>query len=505
MAEQPPSTLPANFFDKQGSGSPPATLPPDFKFEDDKPQQGNAVTRFVQGTGIPAAVDQYTKPAADSTSPVFDRIRNVVGYLSGAPSTDNLKNAWDMVKGIGESTIDHVKKADEAGKNGDFAAALGHSLAAIPGIGAAGADIKDKIDKGDYAGAAGGLSMFLLPAGEGGLNKISNAVADTGAKVIPRIAPGARAVATDVAMKALDRIPFAKAAVPIIESFREPQPSYTPPTASGTPGTTQVPSRLVQPVEYGSGTGHFGEEVTPQAPLAPQQARPDPLWMKATEPQPQQSLLDVMQSDPAQVMADRLAARQRPAAIAPRAERPAPAWTEGPGPGSDPRTFTTEQMNAEMTPEQFQQALSERAGAMRNRNVTGVLDRLKAMSQEPAPVPRETPEIASSPAPSPEASSGATPEFEPIPNDNPTSLGAALRDPAAVQAEVAKRGSAASRNALREAKVQKVVDHLKAKEFDAGSVQLISPRQWSAVAQSAGVNDLSAAQIDLIKKQFPKE
>jgi hypothetical protein len=69
-------------------------------------------------------------------------------------------------------------------------------------------------------------------------------------------------------------------------------------------------------------------------------------------------------------------------------------------------------------------------------------------------------------------------------------------------ADVARDPVKAMRDGQRAVKVSKVAEHLAKNGLEPSDLDLISPRQWTAVAQSAGVNDLTPAQIELVKQQF---
>ncbi len=457
-----------------------------------QPEKPGIVSRFIAGTGVPDMYRAITKDRPAGEEPLNPM----------APGVDQtIRNAWDMVKGMAEASGAHLEAANHFANKGDYVSAIGHTLYATPGIGELGYQTANKFIEGDIAGGLGGLTALFVPKLAAKVPAVAGQVADSamGTAIGGAVKGAAKGAVEMVPTGTGVRVPavVAGAATGGLADLGLTHilPHELAPVAPVVGALAPMVRGAVSGARQALADRSAAQTAAARSaiPLTPLQksviaGREAILSEPLPEAVPQVSLGEAM-VDPAQVMAERLAARQRPQPAAAPPPRPEPAWTQGPGPGPDPRTFSTEQMNAEMSPEQFQQALAERAGAMRNRNVTGVLDRLKAMSQEQSVAPSTpTPQPAIAPAVSPVEASGAGATTEPV------TLGDALKDPIT-----------AKRNALREAKVAKVIDHLKAKEFDAGSVQLISPRQWSAVAQSAGVNDLTPAQIDLIKKQFPKE
>ncbi len=438
MPEQPPATLPANFFEQSG-GAPPSTLPADFKFEEEKPAKAGVVSRFISGTGVPAMYQAMTKDRPAGEEPLNPM----------APGVDQtIRNAWDMVKGVAEASGAHLEAAHHFANKGDYISAIGHTLYATPGIGELGYQTANKFIEGDIAGGLGGLTALFVPK-------------------LAAKAPAVVARAVEASDTALSEAGAAA------RGF-----VAKPPPGQAIPGTEAMPPMLMDALALHPKTATVGSILKrlsnasdavdnlrgSRAPV--QEPVGGHVFSEATRP-------------------------QSPNPRVPLYENPEVLARLQPG-----QTYSMAEANAEMTPVEMQQAIAERAATMRNRNVSGVMDRLKAMSQEqPAAPSTPTPQPAITPAVSPEAPSPAIAE--------PVTLGEALKNPS----EVAKKGSAETRNALREAKVSKVVERLNKglDRWKRASVHDLTANQWSDVADQAGVNELTPAQIELVKKQFPKD
>lgn len=194
MAEQPPATLPADFFEKQGA-APPSTLPADFDF--DKAAKPGVISRFVSGTGIVDTAKAIGKPDhLGETSSFFD------------PQIAAAKNVADIAKSIGSASLGHLNDAIEAAKKGDWVGAHHAAVYAIPALGEMGAQAERRFKEGDVAGGVGGLTALVAPEAFKAAGKIpvpdaiGNARSDlaVGAKAFVAKPPAAQAVPGTSAM-----------------------------------------------------------------------------------------------------------------------------------------------------------------------------------------------------------------------------------------------------------------------------------------------------------------
>lgn len=266
----------------------------------------SATSRFITGTGL-----------ADSFSNPLQTARRGVGIIT--PS--DLKAAWDTVSAIASKSNEHFQTALKASEQGDYAKATEHAIYAIPALGEQGKKIIDDFKGGNYAGALGGIASAVLPLAAGaGAAKFGEAASAVGSAVADS---KAATMARDFVKGAAPELPVVKQVLtgPIKGGLAEVQraadvraaaaaaerPAYTPPTAAGKPGVTQVPASAVQPIQYEQGAGHFGE-AAPTAPVPTTPATRVPLWQQGQAPAQQVSLSSLAEMSPEQIQA---AARQR--------------------------------------------------------------------------------------------------------------------------------------------------------------------------------------------------
>lgn len=296
MAEQPPATLPADFFEKQGA-APPSTLPADFDFE--KAGKPGAYQRFF---------DKSPLKAGEENILTRDWASDPMGITTGLKAIG--KAAWGPIQ-------KHLEDATDALKSGNHLEAGQQLLKAVQRVAdPAGTMIKDvgqsvakDVSEGNLAGATGTLSPFIAGAAagvRGGSPEVAaettgNARSDFGDAARAFIAkpkagqpvPGTSAIPPGV-VDALALHPKFGTLFSLLKRFsnasdamggdRGARVEYTPPTAAGKPGVMQVPGTAIRPVEYGAGQGHFGEEVAPSSPATPT-AR-TPIWEGNPEPAP---------------------------------------------------------------------------------------------------------------------------------------------------------------------------------------------------------------------------
>lgn len=442
---------------------------------DDKP---GVMSRYFEATGLPGTYRALFKPA---DKPGED------------PRATFGKNVIDILKGSLEESGGHTTDMMSSAARGDFGSAAGNAIASIPFIGPMIDKLATHLENGEWPEAAGTATTLFGPKALDAAKPIVKGAVDAASET----ASNARTDLSAAAKAALQK-PSASQPVPGTESL-PPELAQAlalhPKTAAlgsvlqrldNAKGAMEASrgSRLPaqQPIE-----GHvFGEPTAPlpDQPWNPRQFAPADI----PEVPSRVSLLDASDMSPDQVKAlaqERLVQnrsasndfmqRQEAAAQKAQGDAKAAALTRQATrvqavsstiPGESPAIDAGESAIGD----KIEAARQEQADGIAGRSVAArTVDRIKALSADEPP---------------------ATVEVAKEPSVPPATLKEAATDP--IQAR---------RNALRDVKTDKVVNHLLDKGFDPSHLELISPRQWSAVAQSSGVNELQPNQIaDVISK-----
>lgn len=142
MAEQPPSTLPADF-KFENSGAPPATLPHDFKFDEDKP---SVIERAWKATGLPDTYRGLVKGFGDDGD-----------WDPGVVVHNAMKLFGAGLNESGQHTVD----AMDAASKGKFLEALGQGVVSVPFAGPMIDKLATHLERGELPEAAGtAFSLF---------------------------------------------------------------------------------------------------------------------------------------------------------------------------------------------------------------------------------------------------------------------------------------------------------------------------------------------------------
>lgn len=157
-----------------------AAKPPDFRAENAKDEQGNAVVTGAMDAGAgwwdTVSPVPLLKAVSSMTSEEYQRARTAAGkgdYTGAvlhALNAQPITTMGKMLIGIGKAQWDQVEKAWQAGKDGRVSEAAGHSVAAaLPVIGPAAAAVAEDAPNVPImrtVGRAGGLlTPFALKAG----------------------------------------------------------------------------------------------------------------------------------------------------------------------------------------------------------------------------------------------------------------------------------------------------------------------------------------------------
>lgn len=414
------------------------------------------MSRFIAGTGIPDTYAALTK----------DRPQDEEQLNPMAPGLDRtIRNTWDVLKGIAKASGNHILAADDFEKKGDYISAIGHTLYAFPGLGEMGYQTANRFQEGDIAGGLGGLVAIFGP-------KIAGDLA-------PRVAPSAVKATEAVKAAATGAAGGIVNAAKAGELYPKGYSRFFPGVVAHQLGFPQVAALL-----------EGGALAAPTLKAGMRGAKAS--LADLANARQLKSLVEEGQRAPA-VSPDVMSQFFEPDEIAGSTPPPNSEARVSPVPASAPAAPSEPTVNlnqlAEFSTSDLAAAVKRMADRRAASKAPPMADGLPIEGPSPANVPI-TPGGQSTPLP-------VSPEVSLPTRQGPGTL-ADLANPKSLIEE----GLKARRNTLRDVKLNKVMDQLSKHGFEGNDLDLISPRQWYAVAQASGIEDLTAPQIAELKKRF---